>query len=149
VYQACAGHWAGALEYRDFQSDKHVSLPTNLESQSDGKSLSLKYTYDDGPGKIMHETAILNLDPARRVVVIRSDDKSSEQLSITEADAPGDKVRLLLSGTGEENHKKVDVRSTLVCGTNSFSLLRETRLPGQEFSFRHKYSLTRFPIQAH
>lgn len=148
LYQACSGDWAGVLEYRDFQSDKHVSLPTNLESQSDGKTLTLKYTYDDGPGKIARESTTLAVDTERGSASIKSDDNSSEQLSITEVKASASKISLVLSGTGTENEKKVEVRSTLVCAPNTFTLLRETRSPGQEFAFRHKYSFTRFPIQA-
>lgn len=149
LYQSCSGNWAGVLEYRDFQSNKHVGLPTNLESRSNGKGLTLKYTYDDGPGKIVYETATLTVDTEKRLLTMQSEENSSEQLTIAEAENSGSKVRLMLSGSGTENGQKVEARSTLACDVNTFTLLRETRLPGQDFAFRHKYSLTRFPIQAH
>jgi hypothetical protein len=154
IYRACAGQWAGTLEYRDFQSDERVSLPTNLEVvvAPDGKSLRLTYTYDDGPGKIVRESSTFVIDSEKRSVTITSDrTKSSEQLAISNVDetARTKRLTLILTGAGEENNKKVDVRSTLSCSPNGLSWLRETRLSGQDFAFRDKYSLTRWPIQAH
>jgi hypothetical protein len=154
VYQACTGHWAGTLEYRDFQSDKRVALPTNLEAaaKADGSGLQLSYTYDDGPGKIVRESSTLSIDAAKRTLTMASDGgKSREQLSIAGFDIVARTQRLTLSfsGTGEENNKPVEVRSTLSCGPNTFTLLRETRLPGQDFKFRDQYSFTRWPIQSH
>jgi hypothetical protein len=154
VYQACAGQWAGMLEYRDFQSNERVSLPTNLEAvmAPDGTSLRLTYTYDDGPGKIVRESSTLVIDAEKRTVTITSDPaKSSERLAISNIDevARTKRLTMVLSGAGEENHNKVDVRSTLSCSPNSLSWLRETRSPGQDFAFRDKYSFTRWPIQPH
>ena len=154
VYQACAGQWAGTLEYRDFQSDERVSLPTNLVADiaPDGKSLRLTYIYDDGPGKIVRESSTFVLDSEKRSATITSErTKSDERLAISSIDQASrtGRTTLNLSGTGEENKKKVDVRSSLVCGPNSLSWLRETRLPGQDFAFRDKYSFTRWPIQSH
>jgi hypothetical protein len=154
VYQVCAGQWAGTLEYRDFQSDKHVSLPTNLEAgiAPDGKSLRLTYIYDDGPGKIVRESSSPVVDPEKRIVTITSDrTKPGEQLTISNIDeiSRTKRLTLILTGAGEDNNKRVDVRSTLSCGPNSLSWLRETRAAGQDFAFRDKYSFTRWPIQAH
>jgi hypothetical protein len=154
VYQACAGQWAGTLEYRDFQSNERVSLPTNLEAvvAPDATSLRLTYTYDDGPGKIVRESSTLVIDAEKRTVTITSDPaKSSERLAISNTDEVARTKRLVVvfAGAGKENNNKVDVRSTLSCSPNSLSWLRETRLPGQDFAFRDKYSFTRWPIQPH
>ncbi len=154
IYRACAGQWAGTLEYRDFQSDERVSLPTNLESvlAADGNSLELAYTYDDGPGKIVRESSTLVINPEKRTLTITSDrTKSSEQLTISNIDevARTRRLTLILTAAGEENHNKVDVRSTLSCSPNTLSWLRETRVPGHDFAFRDKYSFSRWPIQAH
>lgn len=154
VYQACAGQWAGALEYRDFQSNERVGLPTNLEAAvaTDGKSLRLTYIYDDGPGKIVREASTFVVDTGKRTATMTSDQaKSAEQLTIGSISeiARTRRLTLVLTGAGEENGKKVDVRSTLTCAPNSLIWLRETRSPGQDFAFRDKYSLTRWPIQAH
>lgn len=154
VYVACRGQWAGTLEYRDFQTDERVSLPTNLEAVADPdeKSLQLTYTYDDGPGKIVRESSTFVIDPIKRTARITSDrTQSSEELSISSIDevARTKRMAIVFTGTGEESHKKVEVRSTLNCSPNSLSWLRETRLPGQDFAFRDKYSFTRWPIQAH
>ncbi len=150
----CSGQWAGTLEYRDFQSDKRVSLPTNLEATAkpDVSSLEFSYTYDDGPTKIVHESATLSIDAAKRVLTMVSDGgKSHEELTITGFDIETRTQRLTLSfsGTGQENNKPVEVRSTLSCGPNTLTLLRETQLPGRNFNFRDQYSFIRWPIQAH
>jgi len=151
IYQMCSGEWAGTLEYRDFQSDKRVSLPTNLEATAkpDASSVELSYTYDDGPSKIVHESSTFSIDAAKRTLTMVSDGgKSREALSITGFDLSTRTGRLTVafSGTGQENNKPVEVRSTLTCGPNTLTLLRETRLPGQDFQFRDQYSLTRWPI---
>jgi len=118
----------------------------------DRNSLRLTYTYDDGPGKIVHESSTLSIDSEKHTVTISSDrSKSSEQLAISSIDevARTKRLTLICSGAGEENNKKVEVRSTLSCSPNTLTWLRETRLPGQAFTFRDKYTLTRWPIQTH
>lgn len=152
IYQMCSGQWAGTLEYRDFQSDKRVTLPTNLEATAkpDVSSVELSYTYDDGPSKIVHESSTLSIDAAKRTLTMVSDaGKSHEALSITGFDiiTRARRLTVVFSGTGQENKKPVEVRSTLTCAPNTLTWLRETRLPGQDFKFRDQYSLTRWPIQ--
>ena len=51
--------------------------------------------------------------------------------------------KLLLTGTGTENEKKVDVRISIVVRRNLYTYQKETRLPGGEFLFRDGYTFTR------
>jgi hypothetical protein len=58
-----AGHWAGTLAYRDYQSDKMVSLPmrSNVVALADGATIIDIATFDDGPkrGDVIITTAYL------------------------------------------------------------------------------------------
>jgi len=147
VYAALSGHWTGSLEYRDFQTDKRVTLPTVLEitaveSQS---AVQFAYTYDDGPGKIVREKATIRIpDPGNRYIV--KDEDGSESV-YTIASAKGfsgtGSGKLILAGTGTDNNKPVEVRTTLEVTEKSLVILRETKLAGEDFKFRHQYSFAR------
>jgi hypothetical protein len=87
-----AGSWAGTLEYRDYRSDRRVTLPTRLVVTPAGEgALSFAYTYDDGPGKVV---------------------TSIERITIT-------------------------------ASPSSFTMLRESKKPGDDWLFRNQYKLTR------
>lgn len=65
VYQAFVGNWTGELEYRDYQSDQHVKLPTWLDVtvSPDGRGLQFHYLYDEGPNKVVEEVSAVTIDP--------------------------------------------------------------------------------------
>ena len=68
--QSLTGAWVGVLEYRDYSepptSTKRVDLPTWLSISDSGKSMTWKYTYDDGPNKVLEETDTVIFDPASK-----------------------------------------------------------------------------------
>ena len=147
IYTALTGSWTGQLEYRDFQSDKHVALPTWLEVKpvSDGKSLQFVYTYDDGPTKTVTEISTVNIDPAAHRYVVTSDrDHSADTYQIRALDPlKNGGYQLTLTGTGTENDQPVDVRITITIDRNIYRFKKETRTQGQNFNFRDGYTLTR------
>lgn len=51
LQSAMAGHWEGALGYRDYQTDKLFELPvkTEIRAVADGVTIVRTSTYDDGP----------------------------------------------------------------------------------------------------
>jgi hypothetical protein len=55
LYSRFLGRWQGSLEYRDFSTNKRVTLPTLLDISlsPDRKAMIWQFTYDDGPGKIV------------------------------------------------------------------------------------------------
>lgn len=55
---------------------------------------------------------------------------------------------LILTGAGTENNRAVEVRTTMNIGRNLVEILRETRIPGEEFKFRHVYTFTRAAVPA-
>ena len=68
---ALVGSWKGTLEYRDFSTDRRVTLPTTLVVASDGdNALRFEYTYDEGKGRFVtsrQRVTITAVPPAYRV----------------------------------------------------------------------------------
>ncbi len=149
------GNWKGTLEYRDYKTDKRVTLPTEIVATAhkpDG--IELSYTFEDGPGKIVRWTSIVRLDlPAKRyftqtITDGKPDDKRTEYQIISGAEAfqKEGKGTLQMIGKGIENGKDVDVWQTLTLDAGTYTLLRETRpaaTPQGEFLFRHVYRMAR------
>jgi len=151
VAENLAGQWTGQLEYRDFSTDQRVFLPTWLEVSraGDGTSLRFRYIYDDGPGKIVQETSILTLDGKQQTATLVSEGEGSDKTSeVFKAEGLEKLVStgrgvFVLTGTGIENQRKVEVRMTVTCGRNSYRNERETRAPGEDFRLRHTYTFIR------
>src|SRR5271156_3189179 len=79
------GKWTGQLEYRDFQSNAQVFLPTwlTITETTDHKALQFNYVYDDGPSKTVRELTVITLDPAAAKITFTSDrDKSTDTYAI-------------------------------------------------------------------
>jgi hypothetical protein len=146
VTSALTGRWLGALEYRDYKSDARVSLPTLLEVNAGSNgSLDLAYTYDDGNGKIVREHQVARIDSVAATYVITNEDKSSHLYRIASAspfDASG-KTQLVLVGHGTDNDRPAAVRETLTITPKAMTMLRETRVTGGEFLFRHRFTFSR------
>ncbi len=171
--RAFVGQWKGALEYRDYTSNERVTLPTELvvaarelsETNSDANSLSFRYTFDDGPGKIVRSQTAVKFDAKTNIYSAQAENngvlgkKRDEYKIVSGADSfNGDSTTarsLQMLGTGEENGKAVDVRITLSLLGDKLTWLRETReaqtnvekndsaAPQKDFQFRHEYKLVR------
>ncbi|OYU45826.1 MAG: hypothetical protein CFE44_05465 [Burkholderiales bacterium PBB4] len=142
------GTWTGTLEYRDYQSDGRVKLPTLMRGDlaPDGQSVKLRFTYDDGPGKTLYGGFVLAFD-AQEAIASKTEEEGSPDLYrvIGDLAAKGpEPITLVLWGRGTENGEAVDARETLTVSATSYELLRETRIKGKgEFQFRHVYRFTR------
>jgi hypothetical protein len=143
---ALQGEWVGTLEYRDFQSDRRVTLPTKLSATPGAGGIAMAYTYDDGPGKIVRDGFTLSVD-AKEAIFAKTDGDGASLYRIIGDMAPkaGAPLRWTLWGKGTENDKPVDVRETLTLTAREFTLLRETRPTGSgaAYLFRHEYRLAR------
>jgi hypothetical protein len=147
VNRAFVGQWKGALEYRDFTSNERVTLPTELivgprelsETNTDINSLSFRYTFDDGPGKIVRSQTAVKFDAKANVYSAQAENngvmgKKRDEYKIVSGldgfagDAAASAPRTLqMLGTGEENGKAVDVRITISLLGDKLTWLRETR----------------------
>ena len=148
MYGPLMGMWSGVLEYRDFQSDQIVQLPTWLDvvPTKDPSKIQFQYTYDDGPNKVVREVSLITIDVTANTFTVTSEgDKSVDTYQVAGLKDFLTKGRglLTLTGTGTENEKKVDVRITISVRRNLYSYKKETKLPGQDFLFRDAYTLTR------
>ena len=133
--QALAGHWRGALHYRDYSSDKAVTLPTTV-SIDDG--LRLAFTYDDGPGKTVQSNEQWSFDGA-----VLNQGKASKplQVSLYRGNENGDLILVAL-GSGVENGQAVELRLVVLRRGDTLTISRSSRLPQQEWLLRHVYRLT-------
>jgi hypothetical protein len=148
VYEPFIGAWTGELEYRDFQSEQKVKLPTWLVVQlsPDGRGMQFHYTYDDGPTKVIEELAAVTVDTQNATFTVTSDrDKSKDMYQIAglEKFASAGRGTLELTGTGTENDQKVDVRISIKVGRNFYRYEKETKIAGGGFQFRDSYNFTR------
>lgn len=146
LLRGLSGTWRGTLEYRDFKSDRRVTLPTTLDAAlaEDRKSVRFSFTYDDGPGKTVRDGYVVSLDLAEQILTKTSEDGPDRYRLLPGDATPRAAVRSWrLWGKGEENGASVDVRETLTISATRLTLLRETRPKGGVFTFRHAYSLTR------
>jgi hypothetical protein len=143
LYQQFLGPWTGHLEYRDFQSDEQVFLPTWLTITEGGDALQLDFIYDDGPTKVIRERMRLKLDGAAEISSDRDQTRERYQVSGLDEFAKLGRGVLTLTGTGQENDRPVDVLIKLTLRRNMFTLRKETRAAGEPFRFRHGYAFTR------
>lgn len=149
VQGALTGRWAGTLEYRDYSepatSVKRVKLPTWLTITSAEGALTFHYIYDDGPGKTITETSLIRIEPAAsHYTAMNESGKITESCAVAGlTDLQMGRGVLTLTGSGEENHAQVSVRTTIRVGRNILEITRETASPGQSFTFRHAYTLVR------
>jgi hypothetical protein len=148
IYSALTGDWTGQIEYRDYQSDERVVLPTWLEVKptSAGDALQFAYTYDDGPTKTVTEMSTVIIDTTKRqFTIVSSGDHSTNTYGIEGLGPPNrnGRMRFALTGDGTEKNQKVQLRITITIDRNLYQFTKETRLPGAEFNFRDSYQLTR------
>ncbi len=152
VNQNLTGDWVGQLEYRDFQTNERVFLPTwlTMTPSADGHSVTLAYTYDDGPGKVVREeSTLMILADAASATLTSSGDHTSETYAVAglEEFVKSNRGTLTLTGPGRENNKPVDVKMTVTLKRNLFTLVKETRPTGAgEYKFQDGYTFTRASV---
>lgn len=126
--------WVGTLVYRDYQSNKEVSIRANLavtESPGDGSSWVFEYEYPDEPKANSRRTVTLS-DGGTRI----DDEKVVERTSMD-----GGGVRIMTERRGVDNDRAAIIRYTYVIDASSFSITKEVRLEGAtEFFERNRYS---------
>ncbi|WP_263410735.1 hypothetical protein [Terriglobus tenax] len=144
IYTALTGEWTGVLEYRDYQSDGRVKLPTWLRIHPEGNGLRFSYIYDDGPTKTVVESSLVTIDPAKALYISQSETGKPDPSAITGLEKlKNGRGTLVLSGTGTDNNKPAEVRTTLRITRNLLEMTREVKLAGEDYKFRHAYTFTR------
>jgi hypothetical protein len=155
LYQAMTGEWTGVLEYRDYSepatSMKRVFLPTWLSVKAIPGGLARHFVYDDGPNKVVDETDTVVADVLAGTYFEQDTGKPAQVEHVAGYDALKDgRGDLVLTGTGTDNDKLTETRTTLTVRRNLVSWVLEVRPAGssEAFSFRHRFTFTRASVPA-
>lgn len=146
---ATIGLMRGELEYRDYGSGARVLLPTWIHTAPIGGSGAFRQrtVYDDGPGKTIYSADVLRVTGAKWVEGggTNEDGTPSEltTLRIVSRQRVPAGVRFELRGRGTDDRKPVEFRYRVTLSDTSATRLKEFRLPGQSWQYRHDYRFSR------
>jgi hypothetical protein len=108
----------------------------------------MRYTFQNGPNRIVHATTHVTINGPAKTWTTLSDSDPEDDYKVDGLDTLQDgRGKLVLHGADMENKKKVETLTNVTIGKELFIMERESRLPGQEFKFRHVYNFTR-PLSA-
>ena len=143
--RAVLGTWTGTLEYRDYRSDRRVTLPTRLViTAAANGTLEYAYVYDDGPGKVVTSTERVSIDSAAATYRVQNAEGYDATFTMASADEFGAQSNtIVLTGKGTENDAVVDLRITVTVTSAELVMLRESRRAGEDWLFRNRYALKR------
>ena len=143
------GLMQGELEYRDYQGGERVLLPTWIHTSPIGATGAFRQRtiYDDGPGNTIYSTDELRVAGNRWIegagVAEDGAPVAGSVLRIVSRSAISANQRLVLLGSGMDDNKKVDFRYTVTLGDSLSTRLKEFRVPGKPWEYRHEYRLRR------
>jgi hypothetical protein len=151
-----AGHWHGALGYRDYQSDKLEEIPVDTEIRvvGDGVSVVRVSTFDDGPktGSVFITTAAMFDDKAGMMTEVslrkgRKVETSTDHVTVAAfTDATHWVMRYEQEGQDDDKPAKLRVTETR---TGDALLAVKEVLPASAtdgvWRFRNQTRLTRMP----
>ncbi len=148
------GLMRGELEYRDYQSERHVILPTWVHTAPIGNSgaFRVRTIYDDGPGKTIYSPDAIRVVGDQWVEGSGGEDGASPgettTLRIASRRPVAEGRRLVLLGSGMDDNKPVEFRYTVTLGANLSRRLKEFRTPGHAWEYRHEYRFRRPSVGA-
>lgn len=149
LYASLIGNWQGTLEYKDYRdSSRRVTLPTQLQivPAPDEDGLELRYTYDDGPGKIVRSVDHLHFDRAMQQARwggVKDSTLQRFQVQDRQGGGNGEPLRVVLETDGQDDDRPARIRETFVVSAGTVHLLKETAIAGRPMAFRHQYQLRR------
>jgi hypothetical protein len=114
------------------------------------QGVSLEFRYDEGKGRFEDGVEYLRVIAGPKVVFESKDKKNHVEYAAKglEAFLNRQEGEDILFGNGIENGKVVDVREKFTILPDRLTILKETRISGQEpmFTFRNQYVFTKDPI---
>ncbi|MBC7840882.1 MAG: hypothetical protein H7099_01130 [Gemmatimonadaceae bacterium] len=143
------GLMRGALEYRDYTSGNRVLLPTWQHTAPIGATGAFRQRviYDDGPGNTIFSSEVLRVIGDRWIEGDgAAEGQSAAQrttLRIASRARVGETTQLVLRGTGMDDNRRVEFRYSVTLSDTISSRLKEFRLPGKPWEYRHTYRFTR------
>lgn len=147
LYAAMAGQWIGTLEYKDYsRPDTRVTLPTKLAITyaADSSAVLMHYVYDDGPGKIVEDDDRFAANAAMsRVLWGGPTSNSPQEFTVSALAGTNAPIAVVLQGEGMDDNKPATIRETITIARDTLRILKETRVAGGQFAFRHGYVMHR------
>lgn len=129
--------WQGALTYRDYKSNKQVSIPANLTvtaATQDKLSWVFEFQYPDEPQANRRETVTLAPDGSTL----------SGETVIERTTLPDHTLKLVTEKAGQDNDKPATFRYTYVLSATNFSIKKEVKYEGTtDYFARNEYSWKR------
>ena len=145
-----AGEWQGTLTYRDYQSDRRVSIPLAMSNTVEkvGGVLHSDIQFTD-PGRIIRnlDMSTLSEDGSEWIALSVADGEfDEERLIIASFDKTPSGWQVVLTGSGQDDGRPADLRITRTLSGDSFTSTKEVRLqgaPDAEWAFRNGFEVTR------
>ena len=143
------GLMRGELEYRDYQNGERVLLPTWLHTApiSTTGAFRQRTIYDDGPGNTIYSSDVVRFAGNRWIEGDGTGEGETAStptaFRIVSRTVNGANQRLVLLGNGMDDNKRVDFRYTVTVGDSVMTRLKEFRLPGKAWEYRHEYRFRR------
>ncbi len=148
-----AGLMIGELEYRDYQSGRRVLLPTwqhfspmAERGAARGVAFRERVVYDDGPGNTIYSTNEIRV--AGSLWIEGESSGKPDTLRIVGTKRVGTSTVLTLLGSGMDDNQRVEFRYTVTLGARVSKRLKEFRMPGGQWEYRHEYRFTREAVPA-
>ena len=125
--------WSGTLTYRDYRSNKEVSIPANLTVRPNGEdkwSWVFEYKYPDEP----------KADSAEIVRLSKDGRSINGEVVVERTSLPDSTVSFVTEKKGEDNNRNASIRFTYSINSRSFSIRKEVRYEGEtQFFARNEY----------
>ena len=147
-----AGRWTGALEYRDYQSNRSFKLPTTavLSTGPDGATMTRLSSFDDGPKTGVVTITTVSLFDASGMLTSamfrkgRAVEMWSEAARVS-AYEDATHWTLVYQRRGQDDDKAADIRITQTRRGAELSALKEVKpvdAPDSAYVFRNQTVLT-------
>jgi len=135
--QGLVGHWAGALEYRDYQSGQRFELPmdSRISLGPDGATITRLSSFDDGPKTAMVWITSVSLFDASgsrvTTAMVRKGRALTLNTEIAETTGWADATHwtVVAREDGMDDEKPTAIRTTLTRDGGTLTALKEVKPP--------------------
>lgn len=133
--------WLGTLTYRDYQTNRSVTLRTRLNGMQAGpQELVFDYQYQEPEGGMVKGFDRLRLSADGRAV----DWDGLPMRLLRRTAAPGGQLHLLLEGEGQDDNRPATIRRAVLIGPQQCRIRKTVRFaPDTTFVLRHEYQFAR------
>ncbi len=147
-----AGRWSGALEYRDYQSNRSFKLPLNtlLSTGPDGATMTRVSSFDDGPQTGLVTITTVSLFDASGMLTSAMFRKGRavevwKEAARVSAFVDATHWTLVYQRQGQDDNRAADIRITQTRRGAELTALKEVKpvdAPDSAYAFRNQTVLT-------